>query len=107
MNLRNSNGIESRDFYFTTVQKLFSKIFIRSRKLDHVELNSGTSNQVSKNPSIRLKIFSYESPMQSYIKNRVKLWKRIQFEGQKSVSVVFRGTLTDVHCTLHSVSLQK
>ena len=25
-------------------------------------------NQVSKNPSIRLKILTYESPMQSYIK---------------------------------------
>ena len=26
MDLRNSNGIESRNFYFTTVWKLFSKI---------------------------------------------------------------------------------
>ena len=32
MDLRNSNGIELRDFYFTTVQKLFSKIFIRNEK---------------------------------------------------------------------------
>ena len=30
MDLRNSNGTESRNFYFTTVWKLFSKIFIRS-----------------------------------------------------------------------------
>ena len=43
MDLRNSNGIELRNFYFTTLQKLFSKILIRSRKMHHVELNSGTS----------------------------------------------------------------
>ena len=43
MDLRNSNGIESRNFHFITVWKLFSKIFIRSGKMHHVELNSGTS----------------------------------------------------------------
>ena len=42
MDLRNSNGIELRNFYFTTVQEL-SKIFIRIGKMHHVELNSGTS----------------------------------------------------------------
>ena len=43
MDLRNSNGIELRNFYFTTVWKLFLKIFIRSGKRHHVDLNSGTS----------------------------------------------------------------
>ena len=43
MDLRNSSGIELRNFYFTTVWKLFSKIFIRSEKIHHVEPNSGTS----------------------------------------------------------------
>ena len=43
MDLRNSNGFELRNFYFTTVWKLFSKIFIKSGKVYHVELNSGTS----------------------------------------------------------------
>ena len=43
MDLRNSNGIELRNFYFTTLWKLFSKSFIRSGKLHNVELNSGTS----------------------------------------------------------------
>ena len=43
MDLRNSNGIELRNFYFTTVWKFFSKIFIRSGKMHHVELNSGIS----------------------------------------------------------------
>ena len=38
-------------------------------------------NQVSKNPSVRLKILTYESPMQSYTKNRVKLWEQIEFKG--------------------------
>ena len=37
--------------------------------------------QVSKNPSIRLKILTYESLMQSYIKNRVKLWEQAEFKG--------------------------
>ena len=35
MDLRNSNGIELRNF--------FSKIFIRSGEMHRVELNSGTS----------------------------------------------------------------
>ena len=44
MNLRNSNGFELRNFYLKTVWKLFfPKIFIRSGKMHHVELNSGTS----------------------------------------------------------------
>ena len=65
MDLRNSNGTELRNFYFTTVQKLFSKIFIRSGKMHHVELNSGT-NKSSKLKI--LKILTYENPMESYIK---------------------------------------
>ena len=43
MDLRNFNGFELRNSYFTTAWKLFSKIFIRSGNLHHVELN-----QVSK-----------------------------------------------------------
>ena len=43
MDLRNPNDFESMNFYFTSVWKLFSKIFIRSGKMHHVELNSGTS----------------------------------------------------------------
>ena len=31
-----------RNSFFTTVWKLFSKLFIRSGKMHHVELNSGT-----------------------------------------------------------------
>ena len=41
MDLRNSNDSELRDFYFTTVWKLFPKIFIRNGKMNHLELNSG------------------------------------------------------------------
>ena len=64
-------------------------------------------NQVSKNPPVRLKILTYESPMQSDIKNRVKLWEQIQFKAWKSVSTVFLGTSTDFRCILHSFRLQK
>ena len=42
MDLRNSNGTELSNFYFTTGWKLFSKIFIRNGKMHHVELSSGT-----------------------------------------------------------------
>ena len=40
MDLRNSNAIELRNFYFITVWKPFSKIFIRSGKMHYVKLNS-------------------------------------------------------------------
>ena len=43
MDFRNSNDIESRNFYLATVIEAFSKIFIRSGKMHHVELSSGTS----------------------------------------------------------------
>ena len=43
MDLRDSNGSELKNFYFKTVWKLFSKIFIRNGKMHHVELNSDTS----------------------------------------------------------------
>ena len=45
MDVRNSNSFELRNFYFTTVQKLSSKIFIRSGKMHHVELNSRKSSK--------------------------------------------------------------
>ena len=38
-------------------------------------------NQLSKNRSLRFEILTYESPMQSHIKNRVKLWEQIEFKG--------------------------
>ena len=42
--VRNSNGIETRSFYFTNVQGLFfPKIFTRSGKTHHVRVNLGTS----------------------------------------------------------------
>ena len=37
MNFKNSNGFELRNFYFTTVWKLFWKIFIGNGKMHHVE----------------------------------------------------------------------
>ena len=43
MDLRNSNGFELRNSYFTTVWKLFPKISTRSEKMHHVQLNPGTS----------------------------------------------------------------
>ena len=74
MDLRNSNGFELRNIYFTTVSKLFSKIFIGNGKCIMWSSIQVLPNQVSKKSSVCLKILTYESPMQSYIKNRVKLW---------------------------------
>ena len=68
MDLRNSNGIELRNFYSTTVQKLLSKIFIRSGNMHHVNSIQVLQIKSVKNPSLRLKMLTYESPMQSYIK---------------------------------------
>ena len=82
MDLRNSNGFELRNFYFTTVQKLFSKIFIRSVKM-HASCGAQFRYfkiKEVKNPSIRLKILTYESPMQSYIKNRMKSGSRLNLK---------------------------
>ena len=48
---KNSNCFELRNFYFKTVQKLFSKFFMRSGRMHHVELSSDTDvlpNEVSK-----------------------------------------------------------
>ena len=81
MDSRNFNCIELRNSYFTTVWKLFKKIFIRSGKMHHVELRSSTSKSRSKNPSTRLKILTYENPIQSYINKQVKLWEQIEFKG--------------------------
>ena len=38
-------------------------------------------NQVSKKSSCTFEDIDFESPMQSYIKNRVKLWEQIEFKG--------------------------
>ena len=82
MDLRNSNGSELRNFYFTTVWKLFSKIFIRSGRMCIVWNSIQVlPNQVSKNPSICLKILTYKSSMESFMKKRVKLWEQIEFNG--------------------------
>ena len=48
MDLRNSNGFELSNFYFTTIQKLFSKIFIRSGKCIMWSSIQVLPNQVSK-----------------------------------------------------------
>ena len=43
MDLRNSNTIELRNFYFTTVETFFRKFSSEVEKIHHVELSSGTS----------------------------------------------------------------
>ena len=107
MYLRNFDGVELMNFYFTTVQMLFGKF---SSEVENA--SCGTQfryfkiKQV-KSLSICLKILNYERPMQSYIKHRVKHLEQIEFKGSKSVSTAFLGTLTVFRCILHSVHLQK
>ena len=48
MDLRNSNGFELRNFYFTTVLKLISKIFIKVEKCIMWSSIQVLPNQVSK-----------------------------------------------------------
>ena len=43
MDSRNSNSFELKNFYFTTVWKIISKIFTGSGKMHHMGINSGTS----------------------------------------------------------------
>ena len=64
-------------------------------------------NQAGTKSIYMFEILNYDSPMQSYIKHRVKLWEQIEFKSSKSVSTVFLGTLTVFRCISHSVRLHK
>ena len=56
MDLRNSNGIQLRNFYFTTVQKPFLKFPSEAEKSIMWNSIQVLLNQVSKNPSIRYSV---------------------------------------------------
>ena len=71
MDLRNSNGIG-----FGSFLRKFSVEVEKCIMWGSIQV---LPNQVSKNRSIPLKNVTNESPMRSYIKDRVKLWKLIQF----------------------------
>ena len=84
MDLRNSNGIESRNFYFTTVNNCIETFF---ENFHQKWKNASCGAQFRyfqikkvKGCSMRLKILTYECPIQSYITNRAKLWEQIQFK---------------------------
>ena len=68
MDLRNSNGIELRNFYFKIVWKLFRKFSSEVEKWIMWSSIQVLPNQEVKNPSIRFKILTYKGPMQRYIK---------------------------------------
>ena len=59
----------------------FSKFFIRSGKMHHVKINSGTSKSSKEKSFFPFEDIDLRESMQSYIKNRVKLWKQIEFKG--------------------------
>ena len=68
MDLRNVNGIEFRNFYFTTISKLLRKFSPEVEKCIMWGSIQVLPNQISKNLSLCLMILTYESPMQSNIK---------------------------------------
>ena len=65
------------------------------------------SNQVSKKSLYTFEGIDLGESHEKLNNNRVKLWEQIEFKGQKSVSTVFLGFLTDFRCILHSARLQK
>ena len=69
MDLRNSNGSGTSGTFTLQPYRSFSRKF--SSEVEKCIMWSSIQvlpNQVSKNPSIRLKILTYESTMQNYIK---------------------------------------
>ena len=64
-------------------------------------------NQVSKKSFHTFEDIDLRESHAKLHKYRVKIWEQIEFKGQKSVSTVFFGTLTDFRCILPGVRLQK
>ena len=81
MDLRNSSGFELRNFYFTTVRSFFRKFLSEVEKCIMWSSIWVLPNQVSKKSFYTFNDIDHESPMQSYIKNRLKLWELIEFKG--------------------------
>ena len=83
MDLRNSNGIELRKELLTyNCTETFFEKFDRKWK----NASCGTQFRYFqikevKNRSAHLKMLTYECPIQSHIKYRVKLWEQIEFKG--------------------------
>ena len=100
MDLRNSNGIELMNFYFTTVPKVFFRKFSSEvEKCIMWDSFQVLPNQLSKNS-----FFTFEDI--ELRESHEKLYEKPS-ENRKSASAIFLGTLTDFRCILHSVGLQK
>ena len=80
MDLRNSNGIELRNFYFTTVWKLFSKISSEVEKCIMWSSVQVLPNQVSKKSFYTSEDIDLLESHANYIKDRVKLWSRLNLK---------------------------
>ena len=80
MDLRNSNGFELSNFYFAIVWKLFRKFSSEVEKCIMWSSIHVLPNQVSKRSFNTFKDIDLESLMQSYIKNRVNLWSRLNLK---------------------------
>ena len=81
MDLINSTVLSQGTFTIQPKTSFFRKFSSEVEKCIMWSSIQVLSKQASKNPSIRLKIFTYESPMQRYIEDRVKLWEQSQFKG--------------------------
>ena len=81
MDLRNSNHTEFRNFYFTTIWEIFSKLFTRSGKFIMWGSIQALPNQVSEKSFHTFKDIDLREVHKKLHKNRVKLWELIQFKG--------------------------
>ena len=80
MDLRNFNGTELKNFYFTTVWKLFKKIFIRSGKCIIWSLIHVLPNQVSNKSFYTFQDIDLRESHAKLHKTRVKLWEQIELK---------------------------
>ena len=81
MDLRNSNGIEFRNFCSAIVWKLFSKFSPEVEKCIIWGSIQVLPNQVSEKSFYTFEDIDLRESYAKLYKNRVKLWELIQFKG--------------------------
>ena len=81
MDLRNSNGIGLRNFYFTTVWNLFRKFSSEVEKWFMWSSIQVLANQVSKKSFYTFEDIDLRESHAKLQKNQVKLWEQIEFKG--------------------------
>ena len=81
MDLENSNGIELRNFFFEPCGSFFRKFSSEVEKCMMWNSVQVLSNQVSLKSFYTFEDINLQESHAKLHKNRVKLWKRIEFKG--------------------------